>query len=281
MKFLLWNVHRKPLDDLVVALVRQHKVDVLVLIERDSSSQTLLPALQSVGRFTDVFSNERFAVYVRFDPRCVQRILRPDQSDRMEYWHVKQKNKDDILLVLVHGLDLRNNSEGKRCLFFKRVVDDIIWIETTLNHKRTLVLGDFNANPFDPVVGSVRGLHAIRMRTVNGRSDRNVLGSTYQFFYNPMWGCYGNDRQPPGTFFHYAYDEHELFWHMLDQVVLRPELLSCFQEKSLRILREAETASLLNTQGIPDRINASDHLPVLFRLNLTIRGRTHATQSLA
>ena len=55
---------------------------------------------------------------------------------------------------------------------------------------------------------------------------------------------------------------------MIDQVVLRPQALPMFSEKNLRVLTEAGNASLVTSRGLPDQKNASDHLPVLFKLNL-------------
>lgn len=58
---------------------------------------------------------------------------------------------------------------------------------------------------------------------------------------------------------------------MLDQIVLRPQALHMFSEKNLRVLTEAGNVSLLSSRGLPDRTNASDHLPVLFKLNLNAK----------
>jgi hypothetical protein len=91
----------------------------------------------------------------------------------------------------------------------------------------------------------------------------------YEFFCNPMWSCYrGWEQSPPGTHYYNGSDVHEVFWHMIDQVVLRPQALHMFSEKNLRVLTEAGNTSLLTTRGLPDKGNASDHLPVLFKLNL-------------
>ena len=41
-----------------------------------------------------------------------------------------------------------------------------------------------------------------------------------------------------------------------------------FSERNLRILTQAGNVSLLTNRGLPDAKLASDHLPVLFKLNL-------------
>lgn len=87
-----------------------------------------------------------------------------------------------------------------------------------------------------------------------------------------MWSCYkGWEKSPPGTHYFNGGDVHELFWHMLDQVVLRPQSLHMFSEANLRVLTEAGELRLLTGRGLPDANSASDHLPVLFKLNLNAK----------
>jgi hypothetical protein len=200
-------------------------------------------------------------------------IVPPVANDRVDFWDVKLSKKNELLLVLVHGLDIVNNSEEARSLFFDRLRNDITEIEEKhVGHKQTVVLGDFNANPFDAIVGGIRGLHAIRVKEVGGKRKRAVMRQDYEFFCNPMWSCYkGWERSPPGTHYFNGSDVHEVFWHMLDQVVLRPQALHMFSEKNLRVLTEAGNISLLTNRGLPDKVNFSDHLPVLFKLNLNAK----------
>ena len=84
-----------------------------------------------------------------------------------------------------------------------------------------------------------------------------------------MWGHFGDaDGPAPGTY-HYRRSEHVCrFWHMFDQVLIRPALLDCFDSTELTIITEDGTMSFLRDDGTPNRQVASDHLPVLFRLRI-------------
>ena len=92
------------------------------------------------------------------------------------------------------------------------------------------------------------------------------------FFYNPMWRAYGQQRPQAeaGAATHYWLGRwvHELAWHMLDQVVLRPGESPNFPEDQLRIITQVGGVSLLTPEGLPDAQTASDHLPVVFHWNL-------------
>jgi endonuclease/exonuclease/phosphatase family metal-dependent hydrolase len=138
-------------------------------------------------------------------------------------------------------------------------------LEAQLGHRRTVVLGDFNANPFEPAITSTGGLHALGIRHVRGRVDRTVGGEPFDFFYNPTWRAYGYGPDAGGaTHYFGGYNTHELFWHMLDQVVVRPEALDAHPDHQVRVLTTAGTIRLTTADGLPDVGGASDHLPTLF-----------------
>jgi hypothetical protein len=251
-------------------MVEEHNVDLLVLIEHAEPRHNLSGLLGAVGDFVQISSHERFAVYGRFGPECMRRIEPPVPDNRMDFWRFKRNGHAEINVAVVHGLDIHNHPDrNDRLAFFSRVSDNILWVESRAGHKRTIVLGDLNANPFDPEITAATGLHAIRMRDVAGREARKVRGQSYEFFYNPMWRCFGGPPEsPPGSYYLYRYRHNELFWHMIDQVVVRPDLLPMFPEEQLRILNSAGPVMLTTHGGRPDRRGASDHLPVFFRLNL-------------
>ncbi|MBY0229241.1 MAG: hypothetical protein K2W96_08195 [Gemmataceae bacterium] len=159
--------------------------------------------------------------------------------------------------------------------FFQRVREAIADIERNAGHDRTLVVGDFNTNPFEPEIESALGLHAISTPRVGTADFRSISHQDYPFFYNPMWGCYARQDRPRASYYFNGSDFHEHFWHMLDQVVLRPSLLPSFPERRLRILDSAGGTSLVTTSGLPDRAGASDHLPMLFHVN-HLRRSAHA-----
>ena len=85
-----------------------------------------------------------------------------------------------------------------------------------------------------------------------------------------MWNLFG-DKTPgaPGTYFYPdSGNPFVFFWNMFDQVLIRPELLDEFIYNELKIMTSIEDISLLNSRGVPDKINYSDHLPIYFKLKL-------------
>jgi exonuclease III len=287
-RFLFWNIDslRSDADDqrrfgpMLADLARDQAAEIVLLAERPDPISPIHDQLRTVAPFVPIVSSRRFGVLVAFNPTFISRIATPIQRDRVDLFHVALPLQQDLILALVHGPDIRNNSQAKRELFLEQLREQIVWAEKKLGHTRTLVVGDFNVNPFESAMGSVRGMHAVMTRQIAKGEPRNLLDVSYGFFYNPMWSLYGDRDEdvPPATYYFVGGDPHEVYWHMLDQVVLRPSLIPMFKTDQLQILKRAGTRPLHTARGTPDRIRASDHFPLVFELDLrtTPGGVTHA-----
>jgi hypothetical protein len=98
------------------------------------------------------------------------------------------------------------------------------------------------------------------------RRTRQVQGEQRRFFYNPMWNYFG-DRSVAGTYYDSRGGPLCFFWNMFDQVLLRPELVSHFKGNTVEIVTTAGSTNLITRLNRPNKDDASDHLPILFKLN--------------
>jgi hypothetical protein len=284
VKFLFWNIQGKPLGHLVRALVDEHDIDVVILAEWGEDPWQILNALNQGNAqrlfHTDVFepATERRRgpppprVYWRFDEDAV-RLRRND--GRAKYYELLTTAGRSILLVAVHLPGRRNQSEHDQVVLATRVGGVIREEEKQLGHQQTLVIGDFNMNPFDVGIMTSDAFHAVMTQETALRRSRTVGEVECAFFYNPMWGHLG-DRTPgpPGTYYYDSPRHLPLFWNTFDQVLLRPDLLDVFDGGSLRIIERAGDVALLDPRsGRPNHREASDHLPILFSLDLEGDGR--------
>ena len=130
-------------------------------------------------------------------------------------------------------------------------------------------MGDFNMSPFENGMTGARELHGVCSARIAAEGSRKVQGQSYPYFYNPAWALIASRRHAsPGTY-HYSRSSHyEHFWHTFDQVLIRPSLLGAFNLDTLQIVTSAGDVSLLDYRGRPDKIEASDHLPILFDLDI-------------
>jgi hypothetical protein len=266
-RVLFWNVQRKQLDSLVLSLIVSQTPDIVVLVE--SPVRSGLARLLAPRGWQRVSRSERFTVFARQDIQFT-RQPNPDPTDRVEFWRVEPTGEDDWLFALVHGPDRRNATDDTRRLVFGRARATIRLLEARVAHRRTVVFGDLNANPHDPSVLDADGMHGIGVKRVLGRTDRAVRNAgRSDFFYNPMWRLYGSD--PAGdsgaASYHYqGYNAVEPFWHMLDQVLIRPEFAARLPPDQLRILTAVGAVALIDAAGHPDHDLGSDHLPIVFEL---------------
>lgn len=93
-----------------------------------------------------------------------------------------------------------------------------------------------------------------------------VQGREYPFFYNPMWGFFGDRTEgPPGTHF-YRHSGHVSFdWNIFDQLLLRTDVLPWFRD-DIEILTRIGETELQLANGRPNSEIGSDHFPIVFRL---------------
>lgn len=265
---LFWNVARKDLSPLVARLAAERSADIVVLAENGAGPGA---TLQELHRFLDPAFSEptseqtRIDLFGRHDGLDLQETY-ADASGRLTV-RVLRLGEEELLLAAVHSVSKTNWDRADQAAESCVLSDQIRRVESEYGHARTILVGDLNMNPFEDGMVQANGLHAMMTRATAQTRARQVQGRDYPFFYNPMWGFFG-DRTPgpPGTFYyrhsgHLSYD-----WNIFDQVLLRPDVLPFFEDVEI-VTRIGET-ELIAANGRPDTHNASDHLPILFRLGV-------------
>jgi hypothetical protein len=95
------------------------------------------------------------------------------------------------------------------------------------------------------------------------------MGDSILMFYNPMWSLFGDWSPGPAGTYYYSNSEHRVFfWNIFDQVLIRPDLLDRFSNEELKVLDSDGNVSFLSPRGVPNVKLGSDHLPILFKLEL-------------
>jgi hypothetical protein len=145
----------------------------------------------------------------------------------------------------------------------------VIEQETKVGHRNTVLVGDLNMNPFEKGLVSANGLNAVSSRQVASRGSRKVLSRQYPFFFNPMWGHFG-DRpgHPLGSYYYERAEMVNYFWNVFDQVMVRPDIMDRCDGEGIKILTKVGDKSLLLDDGTPNSKDSSDHLPLLFEIEL-------------
>ena len=281
--FLFWNLHgvstatspNRPVElcAALTRLVQRHPLDVLVFTECDLPDDAMAAALNAggVGKYTKPFSrSQRVQVWARLPPDDLIDRYNGAVSDRIT---IREVRFPHALPILVVGVHLRGRqtvgTESGRALASVGVADAVRYVEQQVGHSRTLLVGDLNMNPYEAGVVGANALHAVMTRVLARSVHRLKPRAEYPCFYNPMWACFGDQSPgPPGTLYYSNAEEPtNHFWHLYDQLLLRPELIDQFVR--VEILDGDGVESFVREQGRPRQRVLSDHLPLYFEFDFT------------
>ena len=235
--------------------------DILVLNENHVSSEETLQALRkNVSRnfYCPIASpTERFHCFCKNHELDMSEI---HSGLRMSVRKLKI-GSHRTLLGLVHGVDMRNYDSETRQSFAQTIADEIRFVQGQQNTNKFILLGDFNMNPYDRGMNLAAGLNAMMTKSCIERGYRKHLEREYDFYYNPMWSLLGDKTDGPAGTVYDTSNQGQYGWSMLDQVIISYSIVGLF--RSVKILTEAGTESLMNSKGHPDAVHTSDHFPLL------------------
>jgi endonuclease/exonuclease/phosphatase (EEP) superfamily protein YafD len=270
---VFWNIGGKTPRDGIVRLIsglqREHAADVVALAEcSDGVLGSVLRALNSSGRATEfdiALTSSRVRVLIR------RTITRADEIGRHEYYSIlklTRDNRDELTLAVAHMVSRLEKDAAHIDRELEQFAGAIRAAEDATGHDRSLVIGDLNAHPFSDGVAAAVGLHGVMSRAVAARGGRQAAHRRYSFFFNPMWQFFGDAAAvPAGTYYREAGGDHTAYyWHLFDQVLVRPSLLPYYDVGSVCIVTSVAGTALGTAGLVPDRSIGSDHYPVRVRL---------------
>jgi hypothetical protein len=267
--FLFWNLDKKSLKSNIKNLAGNFDVDIFMFAECAISPDILLRTLNedSVSYYyCPNIGCQKITIFTRFSSDLLKVKM---ETNRLTIRHLTLPGLRDILLAVMHFPDKSHWNDPSQTSECYRISDIIKKVEQEVSHSRTILVGDFNMNPFEHGLVSAIGFNAVMSRGTANKKNRTVQGEKYPFFYNPMWNYFGDETPgPPGTYYYNVSEHIGYFWNIFDQVLIRPELLPCIDKNFIQILDSDGTKSFLSSQGVPNSSIVSDHLPILFKLNL-------------
>lgn len=267
--FLFWNLQKKQLQTSISKVALNHEVDILMFAECDVPPAEILLELnqrESIYHYAESIGCEKIKIFTRFSKEFIPAI---SETARLTIRHLKLPEAEDMLLAAVHFPSKKAMNASSQNAECRELSNSIKLAEQDVGHSRTVLVGDLNMSPFQEGVVDANGLHGVMSQQIAREGKRIVQGTSYPFFYNPMWNLFGDATSgPPATYYRRSGEHTEFFWYMLDQVLIRPDLLHKFDNKDLQILSSDGETSLLSQSGLPNKKLFSDHLPLLFKLGL-------------
>ena len=237
--------------------------DILFLAECELSQKEVLAALNASN--SDYFYNkdlicEKILMFSKFQ----NSLVAPGTgSKRYTIRKIRIPEYTEFSLMCLHYQSKVNWDDDDQAMNVPKLNRVIKEFEER-EGSNTIVIGDFNMNPFEKGMIAPEGLHSVMTKEIALKGSRTVDGEKYPFFYNPMWSFYGDHGkgEVSGTAYFNMSKPVNYYWHMFDQVLIRPGMLPFFDESKLEIITKlSDNVSLLKETGVIEE-TISDHLPI-------------------
>jgi hypothetical protein len=271
LKIFYWNIYKKDLYDPICNIGNNYDPDIIILLESQLSKEKLLSKLNSdelkYKHNADLI--EKGSKIMILSKSSLEIKPLKDGNPRYCIKLIKFDHNDELILVTIHlPSKLQYSPEDQECIS-NEITREILLTEENLCHKKTIIIGDFNMNPFEPGMICGNAFNSVMTKKIALKEKRIINDKEYYYFYNPMWNYFGDLRNDvPGTFHYHGSTYYEYFWNIFDQVLFRPSLLHMIDSDSIKILNKIGPFDLCNLNGIPDKKTYSDHLPLFININL-------------
>lgn len=260
LKFIFWNTHcNENINTIISELVTENDISIVILAEYTAEADELVGMLS----LNDVEMKEYSSCCERI--KILGKIEDVEPRLDTEHMTIQIINNTDILCCVHLNSQIYSGHKEHREILIEQIIKDIRNVENELSTENTIVVGDFNINPYDSSFIDARYFHGMPIYEETRRKSRTIAGKEFFMFYNPMWNLLGDSRQPYGTYYYSGNDTVNTYWNIYDQVIIRPALKGRFVSDSLKIITETSNRFLLDHNGHPDK-KISDHLPIIFEI---------------
>ncbi|WP_408095622.1 hypothetical protein ACJVC5_11320 [Peredibacter sp. HCB2-198] len=259
MNIGFWNLNNKDLIAEVKGLAFEKSLDLIVLAENFRHPINSKDLSDPNFQYVRLKLNSRLKIFSLVSKNTQLRIL--DESPYYSIIGITQCNTS-FLLVVLHLPSKLWATDDDRSIPITAILEALKLHEKNF-YNRTIVLGDFNLNPFSKPM-----IHAGLLNTTNCKKTvsnlkRKVAGTQCSYFYNPMWKFFSKDFDGFGTYYFHGSGAVIFKWNVFDQVILRPEMLKFFDEPSLEVVTTINGIDLVLKNK---NIRKSDHFPITFSL---------------
>ena len=264
MKIVFWNINKKSIGPALTLLAEEIRPDILFLAEAQMGPVGILNALNS-KKTTYFFNPDPICEKVLMFSKYRDEYVKPATSNlRYTVRTVSVPNYPEFNLMSLHYQSKRNWKTEGQAAHTMELNLAIREFENNTKSKMTLLIGDFNMNPFELGMVQTTGFHSVMSKDIALKGGRSVDGKEYPYFYNPMWSFYGDHGKGDvnGTLYSQLSEPINYFWNIFDQVLIRPDLIPYVNEEAIEIITQlGESYNLLKKNNLINT-SISDHLPI-------------------
>lgn len=150
--FLFWNVRKQNIQTVITTACEENAVDVLILAECGFDPTSLLLELNrrnepSVPTYVMPFNqSDRLVFFTRYSIDSIQPII---DDGGVAVRKMRPPLGKEILLIALHLPSKMHRSENEQLVHAHGIYQTICNAEASAGHSDSLVIGDFNMDPFE------------------------------------------------------------------------------------------------------------------------------------
>ena len=261
MKLLFWNLGKNDSAALALECMQSNGVSVAAFAEY-SRTEFSDEMLNDVGyRLVGKGGCDKIKVLV---DNSVYDIDLYEESRFSVF--VFEALEAKFIFATTHLVDRRSSpSPGKRVKQIGAMMDVIHGYENACGVDRTVIMGDFNSNPYDIELLQPSAFNAMLFKGIlRARDSRTWDGEDYPFMYNPTVHWLSEDTETYGSIYYSSDDGTGPVWNCFDQALVSPELMDSV--KGYSYLKKIGDMDLI-AKWCPRR-EISDHLPLLVEIDI-------------
>ena len=265
IKIMFWNLARNSIEKYIIDIISENDLDICVFSEFDKINFEKINA--GLNNHYHVFEGIGGCTKIIMIARRNYSIEIRREQHRYTIYSISD-NAEQFIIAGIHLEDRKNSDSDTRKNTIRNLVQDIKEQERILKLENTIVIGDYNASPFDDELVQKDAFNAVLYKDLIFKTEKvTVNGTQYKRFYNPMLSCISEEDSTYGS---YYYDSgiKTIYWYFLDQVIVRKPLVN--RIKKIQIIKAINNNKLL--KSIKPNSSISDHLPLIVefeRSNMT------------
>lgn len=255
MQLLFWNAYQKPNNKMIKGLLSENDIDIAILAEY---VPTAIKKIADDTHYRWCDGNGGCDKVTLLAKEGITIIIRREQ-DRYTIYDCSIGDKR-YTIAGIHNYDRLSHPMGSaRLMNNVRLVSDIEEAEKQHGTKNTIIIGDFNDNPFDESIIAKESLNATLFKSV-ALSGRSMIhnGKERKQFYNPILQLLRDEAGKRGSIYN-AGGDATLFWNCFDQILFRKDLINSYV--GMKYCTEVYGTSLM--ARVRPNTRYSDHLPLI------------------
>ena len=258
LKILFWNIKDNNLSLIYKELLKE-SADIMLFCEGTPFNQTALKAIREQYELIQPIEECNIHVFVKKGIKVLQ------VQSKKRYILIRCVTKG--LSFNLVGLHLQSQLYTQQIAHRQQTIlnlKNMISSYEAASDEKTVLIGDFNINPYDQEMTSYIFFNAVSFMDLMENDLVRHQGEIYKKFYNPMLELISEEQKNYGSYF---YPDEGMCWHFFDQCLLRKEILPFF--KGVKLIKKLGNIHLISNK-VPNK-KISDHLPIVLHLG----GKNH------